>query len=331
MGKVEWFKVSADCFNGTSFKFMKRSDVKGLRNSRDKLESVWFELLALAAKVNNEGYFYNDEVDYKSNKDIAIMLDRKEKEIELCMNFYLQQKMISLAEKKYFVTNFGKYQNLKGLEELREKGRLRQQKYRENLTKQEINENINENNNDTCNVTHNVTLSRDVDLDLEVDLEKEKKSITYKDIAQISHEISEPEKVKDENLTPVSKNENKKRYNNAEFERFYKAYPRKVGKAKVENWFRSHKPDSETIDKMVASIEEHKKLKQWQDVQYIPHPSVFLNQERWKDDLTSEKISGQEKKGEKHISSVYATTKEQDEENMEILSSINVDDILGDL
>ena len=72
------------------------------------------------------------------------------------------------------------------------------------------------------------------------------------------------------------------------FEKFYSLYPRKVGKANVEKWFTKNKPSEELMKIILNSLEEHKKLKQWQDKQYIPHPTTWLNQKRWEDDLSKE-------------------------------------------
>lgn len=69
------------------------------------------------------------------------------------------------------------------------------------------------------------------------------------------------------------------------FEKFYFSYPRKVGKANVEKWFNKNKPDEELFNKIMTALEEHKKTKQWQDKQFIPHPSTWLNQKRWEDEI----------------------------------------------
>ena len=75
------------------------------------------------------------------------------------------------------------------------------------------------------------------------------------------------------------------------FESFWKVYPRKVGKEKCRNWFKSHKPNEELVQKMIEAVEEQKKSKQWSDPQYIPHPYTWLNQGRWEDELTPSKDS----------------------------------------
>ena len=79
--------------------------------------------------------------------------------------------------------------------------------------------------------------------------------------------------------------------NESIFESFWKVYPRKVGKDKCRNWFKSHKPKEDLVQKMIEAVEEQKKSKQWSDPQYIPHPYTWLNQGRWEDELTPSKDS----------------------------------------
>ena len=83
----------------------------------------------------------------------------------------------------------------------------------------------------------------------------------------------------------------KEEKNESIFESFWKVYPRKVGKEKCRNWFKSHKPNEELVQKMIEAVEEQKKSKQWSDHQYIPHPYTWLNQGRWEDELTPSKDS----------------------------------------
>lgn len=79
-----------------------------------------------------------------------------------------------------------------------------------------------------------------------------------------------------------------------QFEKFWKEYPRKIGKKKSKEKFLKLKPDNILFRKIMESLELHKKTIQWQDIQYIPHAITWLNQERWNDeiDLEKEKNSG---------------------------------------
>ena len=69
---------------------------------------------------------------------------------------------------------------------------------------------------------------------------------------------------------------------NKDFEKFWKAYPKKVGKKKVQDKFDAN---NYPIDLIIKNIELQKKSEQWQNQQYIPNPETYLNQERWTDEV----------------------------------------------
>ena len=73
------------------------------------------------------------------------------------------------------------------------------------------------------------------------------------------------------------------------FERFWSAYPRHQDKKKALDAFKKIDPDDELLEKMLNSIEKQKASSQWQDPQYIPHPTTWLNRERWNDEVQQSK------------------------------------------
>lgn len=76
------------------------------------------------------------------------------------------------------------------------------------------------------------------------------------------------------------------------FEKFWNAYPRKVGKtAAMKRWV-VIEPSEELVGKMLAAIEAWKQSDQWRknDGQYVPYPVTWLNQERWNDQVAVEKL-----------------------------------------
>lgn len=73
------------------------------------------------------------------------------------------------------------------------------------------------------------------------------------------------------------------------FEKFWKAYPRKVAKSKAKQSFENvfkRKPDTDFKD-VLEGLEKYKKCEQWtkDNGQFIPHPTTWLNQERWNDEI----------------------------------------------
>lgn len=81
------------------------------------------------------------------------------------------------------------------------------------------------------------------------------------------------------------KNEKKNSIYTSDFDEFWNAYPRKIAKRKVFSiWKR--RGLSKYLPKMLMFIGKAIKTKQWLDG-YIPHPTTFLNGDRWEDDLAS--------------------------------------------
>ena len=171
MAEVQWIKLIVGMFDGNSFKKIKRAKIGGV-SYRDKLTAVWFELLDLAGKSNANGYLIdNNEIPYRSFEDIAIMLDRDEKEIELCMQYFINERMVEIIDDVYCLTNFVRFQNKEGLDKIREQNRLRQAKYKK---KQKLLA-----SNVSSNVIGNVTVTESNDTDIELEKEKElEKDIT---------------------------------------------------------------------------------------------------------------------------------------------------------
>lgn len=175
---VKWIKLKVGMFDGMSFKKIKRAKIGG-ESFRDKLTAVWFELMDFAGKCNHNGAFVDSrEIPFKELSDIAMMIDREEEELQLCMTFYINEGMVSIVDDVYMLSTWSAYQNTEGLDKIREQTRKRVAKHRE---KQKLLE---------CNATSNATVTEDnaTDIDIEEDTEedieeKKKKSKTKKEKA----------------------------------------------------------------------------------------------------------------------------------------------------
>lgn len=73
------------------------------------------------------------------------------------------------------------------------------------------------------------------------------------------------------------------------FARFWKAYPKKVGKGAAEKAWKKIKPSAELFDTIMAAIDAAKASEQWhrENGRYIPNPATWLNQGRWDDELNA--------------------------------------------
>lgn len=72
------------------------------------------------------------------------------------------------------------------------------------------------------------------------------------------------------------------------FDRFWAAYPRKVAKKRAQQVFKRLRLSDADFDDLMKALAVHMQTDQWtrDGGQYIPHPSTWLGQERWKDDVT---------------------------------------------
>lgn len=72
------------------------------------------------------------------------------------------------------------------------------------------------------------------------------------------------------------------------FDTFWEAYPRKTAKAKALDAWNKVDLTQELMETILQALERQKKSPQWtkDGGQFIPHPTTWLNQERWADQLT---------------------------------------------
>lgn len=72
------------------------------------------------------------------------------------------------------------------------------------------------------------------------------------------------------------------------FDEFWKAYPRKTNKGFARKVFEKLKVDDVMLTKMIQAIYvQNKNIWKDKDQQYIPHPSTWLNGERWEDEVST--------------------------------------------
>lgn len=93
----------------------------------------------------------------------------------------------------------------------------------------------------------------------------------------------------DSNAIKESKGKERKGKNiNIEFDIFWDSYDKKVGDKKscITKWQKLKDEERETIIKILPEFKT-----QFSDKQFQPFPATFLNQERWNDEIISEKLN----------------------------------------
>jgi hypothetical protein len=89
---------------------------------------------------------------------------------------------------------------------------------------------------------------------------------------------------------------NKKESSSPFFDEFWKAYPRKTNKGFARKVFEKLKVDDALLTKMIQAIYvQNKNVWKDKDQQYIPHPSTWLNGERWDDEVVAKPMSASDR------------------------------------
>jgi len=71
------------------------------------------------------------------------------------------------------------------------------------------------------------------------------------------------------------------------FERFWEAYPKKIGKGAALRAFKAVKQVNDLLPVILTAVERQKQSEQWRkdNGQFIPNPTTWLNQGRWEDEV----------------------------------------------
>lgn len=74
------------------------------------------------------------------------------------------------------------------------------------------------------------------------------------------------------------------------FDRFWKAYPKKKGKAAAQRAWKKLAPDMDLCRVMANALDRQKQSEDWRKAggQYIPYPASWLNGRRWEDEEDTE-------------------------------------------
>lgn len=89
------------------------------------------------------------------------------------------------------------------------------------------------------------------------------------------------------------------------FEKFWNEYPRKINKKSASLKFKKVCQDEVTYKALMEGLENQRRLKQWGDIQYIPHPTTWLNGERWNDEISDTKSGTYYDKSDKQLPEWY--------------------------
>lgn len=123
--EVKWIKLSTDLFNNRKIR-----QIESLPEG-DALVVIWLKLLILASDVNDGGLVYfTKDIPY-TDQILATQFARPLATVQMALRVFEQFGMIGIENDLIKISNWEKYQNVEGMEKIREQNRLRKQAQRE--------------------------------------------------------------------------------------------------------------------------------------------------------------------------------------------------------
>lgn len=150
MSEVKWIKIVTDIFDDEKMLL-----IENLPDA-DSLIVIWFKLLCLAGKNNNNGVFLmNDRIAY-TDEMLATIFRRNINTVRLALKTFEEFGMIDVIEGVITIPNWGKHQTMDKIEKRNEYMRNYMQEYRQKQKNQiecKVNSNVNSNTNGNANVS----------------------------------------------------------------------------------------------------------------------------------------------------------------------------------
>ena len=223
MAEVKWVKITTDMFDNRKIKHLRRLP------DGNNIVLIWVMLLTMAGRCNAGGMIFLTENIPYTTKMLADELEFEENTVILALNALERFNMIAQDGDAFRIAGWSEYQNVEGLDRIREQTRRRVAAHREKqaaLT-----------GNVTCNVT--VTQGNATEEDKEEDIEEDKDK---KDNI-VSVPAERPVKKRAKAFQPPTVDEVreycKERGNDVDPETFVDFYESKgwmVGKTKMKDW-----------------------------------------------------------------------------------------------
>ena len=168
MADVQWIRITTDMFDNRKIKHLRKLP------EGNNIVLIWVMLLTMAGRCNAGGMIFLTENIPYTTKMLADELGFEENTIRLALQVFEELHMVTTDQEYLCVPGWEEYQNVEGLDRIREQTRVRVANHRERKRLS------------VCNVTGNVTVTpcnaTEEDKEVEVDIEDISSSLHSEDM-----------------------------------------------------------------------------------------------------------------------------------------------------
>lgn len=178
MSEIKWIKITTDIFDDEKICLIDALP------DHDAILVIWFKILALAGKHNQNGLLMMSDKVHYTDEMLATIFRRPLNTVRMALRIFEQFGMVEIIDGIITLPNWEKHQNIDGMEKIKTQTRNRVAKYREK-----------QKNLALCNVTCNVTVTEsnatEEDRDKDKELDKDKNINNHNNENQIQIIVEE--------------------------------------------------------------------------------------------------------------------------------------------
>lgn len=263
--KFYWLKLKEDFFRDKRIKKLRK--IAG----GDTYTVIYLKLQLLSLK--NNGVLIYEGIEENFVEEMALEIDEDVDNVKITLAFLQSNGLLDEIEQDHYVMT----ETIKCIgsesasaERVRKHRELKEQKKKLLQCNAQV-------------TTSNIEIEKEKEIDLEVEIEEELE-------VEIKKEVK-PLTPNGEVVTPKKNNKSKVdttvlTIEEQAFNEFWQAYPKKVNKKGCFAAFKKIKDIQTELPLILDALERFKTSNAWlkDKGQYIPYPTTFINQERWKDE-----------------------------------------------
>ena len=223
MADVKWIKIVTDIFDDEKILLIETLP------DADSIIVIWFKMLCLAGKQNNDGILIMSNRLPYTEKMLASIFRRNENTVKLALATFEEFGMIEIVNDNITIPNWGKHQSLDKLEKIKEQNKKRIAEYRERKRLLETDENSNAESNVT------VTLRNATD---KIRIDKNRLDKSREEDSTDNNISAKPKRFAKPSIDEI-KAYCLERNNNVNADKFFDYYESngwKVGKSAMKDW-----------------------------------------------------------------------------------------------
>ncbi len=171
MADIKWIKITTDMFDNRKIKHLRKLP------EGNSIVLIWVMLLTMAGRCNSGGMIFLTENIPYTPKMLADELGFEETTVQLALQALEQFNMVVTDHGFFTIAGWDEYQNIEGMEKIKEQNRLRQKKWYER--QKALPE---------PNVRSNVSITQPNATDIEEDKERDKEKELYSSIVAYLNE-----------------------------------------------------------------------------------------------------------------------------------------------